>query len=190
MTLFEYISVAISIVLSLSVAQILVNLRAVFRRDIRYWVHASWVIILIYIHIIVWWGFWAYQEVESWNLIKFGLVLFNPGVLFVATTALVTDRAKTQSTWEQHFFESRRSFFLIFLLLPVGAVLRNWVLIGLPIIAKIHIPDALMTTIAVIGLACQSRRVHTVLAITAIFLMIAVTVFFYLQPGAGRVFEH
>ena len=107
MTLFEYLSVAVSIVLSLSAAQILVNLRAVFDPASRYWVHTLWVVIVLFVHLLFWWGFWAYRVVESWNLATFALVLLNPGILFVASTTLVLNASKLDRSWEQHFFDIR-----------------------------------------------------------------------------------
>ena len=118
MTLFEYLSVAISIVLSLSAAQILVNLRAVLDPARRYWVQILWVVILLYVHLLLWWGFWAYRDVESWNLAMFSLVLLNPGLLFVSSTTLVVDASKSDRNWEQHFFDVRRSFFVTFGFVP------------------------------------------------------------------------
>jgi hypothetical protein len=185
-TLFEYLSVAVSIVLSLSAAQILVNLRAVFDPRKRYWPHAVWVIIVLFVHLLGWWGFWAYRVVESWNLATFSLVLLNPGILFVCSTTLVLDGSKLDRNWEQHFFDVRRSFFVVFGLVPVGAVLRNWILIDTPVMAWGHLPELLMTSIVVAAWASANRRVQAVLALAALVLIITFAASIWLQPGAGR----
>ena len=94
MTLFEYLSVAISIVLALSAAQLLGSLRAVFDAERRYWVHALWVVHVLVIHVIGWWGLWAFRDFESWNLALFGLFLVIPGLLFVCSNALVVPQGE------------------------------------------------------------------------------------------------
>ncbi len=70
----------------------LANLRAVFDPQRRYWVHAFWVVQLLFIHVVFWWGFWAYRDLE-WNLVSFGFVLLNPGLLFICSNALVTGQS-------------------------------------------------------------------------------------------------
>ena len=186
MTLFEYLSVAVSIVLLLGAAQILVNLRAVFDPARRYWIQILWVVILLYTHLLLWWGFWAYRDVGSWNLATFALVLLNPVLLFVSSTTLVLDGSKSDRSWEQHFFDTRRLFFGTYGLIPAGAVLRNWILTDTPVITWGHLPELLMTTISVAGWASANRRVQAVLALAALVLIIAFTVSTWLQPGAGR----
>ena len=128
MTLFEYLSVAISIVLALSTAQLLGNLREVFDPARRYWVHALWVVQILLTHFIFWWGFWAYREVESWNLGFFGLALLNPVLLFVCSNVLVRGQPSDGASWEKHFFSARRWFFAARGAIAVVAQLRVWVL--------------------------------------------------------------
>ena len=186
MTLFEYLSVAVSIVLSLSAAHILGNLRAVFEPATRYWIHALWVVISLFIHLLVWWGFWAYRIVESWNLATFALVLLNPGILFVASTTLVLDRSGLDRNWEQHFFDIRRSFFATFGLIAPGAVLRDWILFGTPVVSSGHLPEMFITVFCAIAWASTNRRVHAVLTLATGVVLITFTASIWLQPGAGR----
>ena len=88
MTLFEYISVAFSVVLSLSAAQILSNIRSVLDRDRRDWVHGLWMAHILILHVIVWWSGWALRDV-SWNLASFSLALSAPALLYLTANALV-----------------------------------------------------------------------------------------------------
>ena len=186
MTLFEYLSVAVSIVLSLSAAQILVNLRAVFDPARRYWVHTLWVVIALFLHLLIWWGFWAFRVVESWNLATFSLVLLNPGILFVASTTLVLNASKLDRGWEQHFFDSRRSFFLTFGMIPAGGVLRDWILFDTPVLTWGHLPELFMTAIYIVGWGSANRRVQAVLVLAGLVVLITFTASIWLQPGAGR----
>ena len=50
MTLFEYISVATSLVLSFSLARTLTSCAPIFAADRRDWVHSTWVLGLLVYH--------------------------------------------------------------------------------------------------------------------------------------------
>src|SRR5688572_4060142 len=129
MTLFEYLSVAVSIVLSLSAAQILANLRAVFHPQRRYWVHTLWVALLLYFHFSIWWRFWSFRDFDSWNLGVFGLALLGPGLLFVCSNTLVPSQQSDETSWQQHFFSVRAWFFVVLgFVFVIGRVLFSLLL--------------------------------------------------------------
>ena len=184
MTLFEYLSVATSIVLSLSVAQVLGNLRAVFQSGTRYWVHALWTVTVLVLHVLVWWIFWAYRSVESWNLATFALVLLNPGILFVASNTLV-NREPNVKSWAEHYSSIRRPFFATFILLPLGTLLRDGILFGTPVLIPGHLPEALGMTVCVMGWSSESRRVHAFLAPAYLLAIVGGIAYVWFQPGSA-----
>ena len=161
MTLFEYLSVATSIVLALSAAQLLTNLRSVMHRARRYWVHVLWIFLLLLGHLLVWWEFWGYRDVTSWNFAKFTLMLLNPGILFVCSNTLVHSESKVDKPWDEHFYQVRRSFFAVFGMLPLVSVLRRWSLADIPILSPNNFPELLVfLPFCVAGFAFKSRRIH------------------------------
>ncbi len=185
MTLFEYLSVAVSIVLSLSAAQILSNLRAVLQPDKRYWVHISWIVVALYTHVIIWWEFWAFREVASWTLATFVLVLINPGLLFVASNALVVSDSDVRRIWEKHYFAVRRSFFLPLGMLLIVSVLRDWIILDAPVVFPRLLPEITLTLICGVGWASESKRIHAALALASMLLIVASTAYLWFQPGGG-----
>ena len=180
MTFFEYLSVAVSIVLSLSAAQLLTSMRVVFRRDQRYWVHALWFVHILIVHILVWWASWAYREVETWNLALFTLLLVNPGILFVCSNALVQRDEPT--SWEQHFFAVRRSFFLMRGLITIVTNLRVWLFLGLPILDARGVLSLLVLIICAVGIFSEDKRVHGTLAVIGLAQVLGVG-YLWSQPG-------
>lgn len=184
MTLFEYLSVAVSIVLSLSVAHILVNLRAIFSPERRYWVHAVWVVLALFTHVLVWWGFWAYHEVESWNLATFTVLLLTPGILFVGSAALVLENP--DSDWDSHFFRVRRSFFAAFGCIPALALVRDLILFDVPILIPTHAPLLAMTAISAAAWTFETRRAHAILATCALLVVAGSAASIWLEPGGSR----
>ncbi len=75
MTFFEYITVAISLVLALAVARTVDGVRSSLTTDRRYWVHAVWVAIKLTNPMSFWWFIWRYRDVETWNFVAFALTL-------------------------------------------------------------------------------------------------------------------
>ena len=59
MDIFEYLSVAISIVLAMGLATLLRALRDVLAPARRYWVHALWVLQVAFLHVQLWWAYWG-----------------------------------------------------------------------------------------------------------------------------------
>ena len=182
MTLFEYLSIAISIVLALSAAQLLGSLREVFDPDRRYWVHALWVVHVLLIHVIGWWGLWAFRDLESWNLAFFGLFLVIPGLLFVCSNTLVLPQRSIETSWEQHFFSVGKWFFVARGLIGVVSTLRASLLLGSPILDWVRLPTLLMLIVCVVGVLSASRRVHGTLVLIATILLIWIG-FFWFEPG-------
>ena len=182
MTQFEYISVAFSVVLALSVAQLLNNIRSVFDPACRYWVHGLWVVHLLVLHVNTWWTLWAFREV-SWNLGSFSLGLANLGALYVAANALVpSDRV---GSLQGHFFANRTMFFtargFVVLLFWAG----THVLLDVPLVAPMRLVGVLFLVFCAVGIASNKHRVQAMLVILG--LANEVVAVGYLRFSAGSL---
>lgn len=185
MSLFEYLSVAFSIVVSLSAAQLLGGLRAALRPEGRYWVHLSWMGVTLFAQTLLWWEFWAYRSVASWSLGSFLLVLVNPGLYFLASSALVDAEDPRTVSWEDHYFKSRGYFFApFFLVLPVS-FLRDWLLLDIPISFPTNLPEMFLGAICLGCWYSSDRRVHAVLTVAMFVMTIGAALSVWLQPGGS-----
>jgi hypothetical protein len=182
-TLFEFLSVAVSIVLALSAGELLTNLREVFASNRRYWVHSLWVAQQIPLHILNWWALWAYRDIVTWNLFTFSLVLIPPGLLYMCTSSLVPRNAAEVTSWRDYFFEARRWFFAARSLFIVTAALRTWYLLDKPLLESPTRASAPMLACCMIGLFSSNRRVQEVVSVTTLVLLIMVS-YFRLEAGA------
>lgn len=90
MTLFEYLAVAFSVVLSLAAVRLLSGLSVAFAPERRYWPHAMWIVFALLSSPLIWWNFWSFREV-SWNFFAFLLVLIVPAVIYLQAAALVPE---------------------------------------------------------------------------------------------------
>ena len=184
MTLFEFLTVAISIVLALSAGQLLTNIRELFDPKRRYWVHGVWVVHLLFQHILVWWSLWAYRDVEAWNLATFSVALLSPGLLFVCTSTLVPSYASTVASWEAHFFEVRRWFFAARSLFVIGAGLRTWLLLDKPVLESPTPVSGPILLLCIAGFVFPSRRFHGALSVVLLALLLGGVAYFRLAAGA------
>ena len=184
MTLFEFLTVAISIVLALSIAQLLTNLREVFDPARRYWVHSVWIVHLLFQHVLLWWSLWAYRDVESWNLVTFGVALLAPGLLFVCSSTLAPSYSSTVISWEAHFFEVRRWFFAARGLFMIAAGFRTWLLLDKPALESPTPASLPVLLLCIAGFVFPNRRFHGALALILLALLLGGVSYFRLDAGA------
>ena len=127
MTHFEYIAVAVSIILGLGVIQLLSNLDRVFAQPNRYWLHSAWVLMLFWVLVQNWWAFWDLKDV-AWNLGYFSLWVTYVSALYLTVLAL-TKTNSAEVSWEEVYFSRTRRFFGLFGFVVILAVLLTWIML-------------------------------------------------------------
>jgi hypothetical protein len=182
-TLFEFLSVAISIVLALSAGQLLSSFREVFDPTRRFWVHATWVVHLLLLHVFTWWSLWAFRDVH-WTLATFGIILLPPVILFVCSSALVPSNASSVTSWEEHFFRVRGWFFAVRSLFIVAAGYRSWLLLDKSVLESPNAVSIPLFGVCIAGALIANRRAHGVLAVAAMVLLVAAGSFLRVEAGA------
>jgi len=117
MSLFEYLSVFLSVIMGLGVTHILAGLSKTihYRRSLKLsWVHTLWAInILIYI-VIIWWGMFWWSKQVNWSFFEFLLLLLYAIALFLAASLLFPWDFSSDFDFEVHFNETRVWFFAVF----------------------------------------------------------------------------
>jgi hypothetical protein len=181
-TLFEYISVAFSIVLSLGAASLLRNLRSVFAPGRRYWVHATWVIAVLFLHAVAWWALWSFSAVESWTFLTFLLVLLQPGLLYLLASLLVADAPNAAESWHEHFFEVRRWFFSIRAIYIAVIMIASWQVLGVPLLHPARAFGVSHIVLSVLGIVAASERAQGVLVVLHVLLILATALFVFSGP--------
>ena len=182
MTLFEYLSVAFSIVLSLGAAGLLRALRAVFMSRRRYWVHATWVVAILFSHALAWWSLWSYSEVEHWDLLSFLMVLIQPGTLYLVASLLVGDAISTETRWYDHYFRVRVWFFSARAVYIAAIIAGSWLVLGIPLLHPSRAFGAFGIALSIIGISSSTDRVHAVLAILNLLAILATAFALYIEP--------
>jgi hypothetical protein len=131
MTLFEYLAVAFSRVLSLATVRLLSGLSVAFLRERRDWPHATWIVFVLLTSAMVWWNFWSFRGTD-WNFLSFLLILVVPSLLYLQAAALVPESPGNVLDWRAHFVAARTRFFValggfFFLISSV-----SWLLLDFP----------------------------------------------------------
>jgi len=102
-TIFEYLTVAVSIVLALGMGQLISSIPHVFDRQKSYWLHALVFVLLVLGHIVIWWRVWLLNDMPTWNIFQFGILMGSPLSLYLAATALVSTNPELVGDWRDHF---------------------------------------------------------------------------------------
>ena len=181
MTQFEFISVAVSIVLGLSAARLLSAVPYLLAPGRRYWVHVLWSAMLLAGHLGFWWAIWIYRDVDPWTFSGFAAVMLTPALLYLTVSALVSDRPAMVESWRTHFFARHRVFFSLFLALTGSGPLRQFAVLGhvdAPFIQGAVPPMFLVfliPMIAVTGIVASNERIHALLVLVAAGLVLVTT---------------
>ena len=167
MTLFEYISVAISIIIALAIAEGLRGLQSALIPSRRYVIHVTWVFIKLANPIFYWWAIWGYRDFpESWNMGTFTLALVMPSIMYLQLHSLVSHNPEQVEDWRTHFYNQRRWFFGLNALLAACAVLSNtYVFISAPPEAIAVTLYAVIFLLSIAGFIMDNSRLHAGIAI-------------------------
>lgn len=183
MSLFEYLMVMVSIILGLSITQVLRGLSKIARSRKRSVVVTIYAVFLFGLHVQVWWALWDLSVVPEWNFVFFLLLISIPSVLF-ATTELLFPMATTAETdWNAHYESVRKWFLSVLLLWSVLALLETRIFIGVPFTHPYRIVQLSIISLIAVGILLPGRRAQVWLAGSILFLLVAGQLVFRLVPG-------
>ena len=174
MELFNYIAVAISIILAISAAHWLSGLRDVIASQRRDWLVVCWYAYLGYLHLLIWWSLFAAHNVARWNLGTFTVAMAVPSFLYLALYTLLSEAPTAVRSWKEHFQKIRRWFFLFYGLFIAAAAVRETLLLGRPLFGVASGFDAISILNATAGAIWRNRRVQ--IAVLSLELLIALLI--------------
>ena len=181
MTHFEYIAVAISIILGLGIIQLLANLDQVLVQSRRYWLHSLWVFFVFWILVQNWWAFWDLRNV-AWNLGFFAMWIVHASMLYLMVDALTKSRVP-EARWESVYFLRTRRIFGLFFLLGGTAVLNTWVMLDASLLHPYRFVQYSALAIMTVLFMSKRKQLHEVLSVLLMAIVVLGQVLFRLQPG-------
>jgi hypothetical protein len=189
MTLFEYVTVAVSIVLSLGVVRLLDGVRFAASRERGYWVHLLWIANKLMNHALYWWALWSTRETVARNFASFLSVLAFPAILSLQSISLVTTTPGEILSWREHFYQIRRWFLAINLVLLAQVLAFSILLAGVPLLDSSRIPLLLVFVLNVAGLASANPRLHGLIAVVVLGTQVLGFGRIWFEPEALLAFE-
>ena len=183
MTLFEYLAVFLSIVLSFGVVRLLDGLPSALRRGRRYAIHSLWIISVLFMHVQFWWAFWSFTGV-TWNYPRFLIVLANPFLLYSLAITLVPREADTVESWRDHFYLIRTRFFLLYSCWWVVIMLGNTVVLGQPLLNGLRVLQATFFGLYLAGAVTRRPLFHSLLVAFSLVVGVLSVASLFLEPAS------
>ena len=174
---FSYLSVLVSIVLGLGIANLLTGLATLVRRRAQikpWWPTPVWIVTLFLIHVQTWWSMFGMRRIDRWNFGAFLVVLMQPVLLFVMTALIVPKFSEGRGALDMRadYFRESRWFFAVLIIALADSLSKDLVLSGRLTAAPNLAAHFVFIAVAAIGMAWQNDRVHKVLAPAALALLV------------------
>ncbi len=184
MTLFEYLAIAFSLVLSFAAMRLIAGLSYAAQPDRRYWIHLVFVVGQLFLTIVAFWNLWNLRD-ATWTLPRFILVLAIPGLFYFTACALIPEQASAVESWRGYYYSARRRYFLGVAALALVVTFAATAILGLPWLHPARVSQLLGVGIGLIGASSSSERVHTGLALLILVVTFVVMPIVFLEPGSA-----
>lgn len=183
MTLFEYLSVLVSIILSFGIIRLLEGLPAALKRGGGFLIQGLWVIVVLWLHIHVWWVLWSYRG-AAWNYPRFLIALASPLLLYSLAITLVPRDLDRVSSWRDHFYRVRVRFFVLLAAWMAVVSVVNWQVLEYPLLSRIRLGHLGFVVLCGVGAASDQPRVQALVVGLNVVVMVLLIVGFFFAPGA------
>lgn len=181
-SLFEYLAIAYSLVLSFAAVRLVSGLSHALDANRRYWIHVGYVCLGLFSALALFWAHWSTRDL-NWTFLTFTVNLAGPGMVYFLSCTIVPDRPDSVESWQDYFFSVRRRYFGGLCVWAGLMVANTTLLLEMPLVHPSRIIQIGLACLGVAGLASGSPRGHA--AILGLGLLIVVAVAFIVgQPGA------
>jgi hypothetical protein len=179
---FSYLSVLLSIILGLAIAEILQGFGALLlsRKSVTlYAPPLIWAAMMMVLATHFWWASFGLAGRENWSFAAFSTVLLQTIMLFMgATLILPKSRTTDQIDLREHYYRELRPFFSFGLLFIVFGFVKLWLLED-PLKPLPLFFFAFFSVTTLIGLIFRKPRVHEILApVMAVGIAIFIAIMF------------
>jgi hypothetical protein len=154
MTHFEFLTVALSFVLGLSVTVLLTSLLNAFRarRKLRLsWLPLAWATFILVIQFDVWWELYGLSSMHTWSVGAFVLLLLLALLLFVAGGLILpTGIGDYPEDLDEYFQDDGRWAIAVIAAFNLTAIIANYALFDVSILDPMNTWNMIAIAIAVV----------------------------------------
>ncbi len=170
MSTFEFVSVALSLVLGLGMTRLLLSAVYVFKardRLVLNWTPALWALSIFLYQVQFWWAIYELSVVHnSWTLWEFTTLLVLALILFLAGALIFPDSNEEGfASLSAYFDEDGRYALVAIVLYSVFAYWANWFLWG---VSPVSVTGAVVTgniVLAAAGFLVRDEKISLIIAI-------------------------
>jgi len=177
MDAFSYLSVLLSIILGLAIAQVLQGYRALLLARGRVRLSAPvliWSGLLLLVATQAWWASFGLRQRMNWDFLSFAIILLQMVLLYMLSAVIFPEVEPSGPVdLVDHFDRHRRAFYSFLLAMLVVSVLKDVVLdhhLPSPLNLGFHV---LLGAIAAVGMAGRSAKIHLWLALLGVAAFVA-----------------
>lgn len=188
MSPFDYLTILVSIVIGLAIANVLARLAVVITARERvdfYWPPVAWAIWLFFVAVQHWWAQWSVRHTREWNFGAFCLELLVPVLLFLLSALVLPEREENgRLDLGEWYFHNRAWFFAILFLVPAASLAEEIARTG-RIASPVNLGFLLLfEAMTVFAYLSKSRRIQEWITGQAMVMtLIYVVVLFLPLPG-------
>ncbi len=185
MSVFEYVTVMMSVVLALGVARVLSFFGAIASGKRHFslsWLHLVWVFLIFAQHVVAWRTIWSMRDVLMFSVGRVVMMLLATSLIFVAARILIPEEpTEGRLDLRDHYFDVRVPFFSMLVALWIFP-LTGIVVFGTFTLSEPTVYYRLIWLgLAAVGLLVRRPAIHWVLAGGWFALLIA----WFRLPGIG-----
>jgi len=177
MDAFAYLSVLISIILGLAIAQVLQGYRALLLARGRINVDPAaliWSGLVLLFAAQAWWASFGLNRREAWDFLDFAVVLLQMGLLYMLSALVLPDvPAEERLDLSRHFERHRKAFFAFLIAMLGSSILNEGVLehrLPSPLNLLFHL---VFGALAAAGMAFTGKKAQLALAVAAVAVFLS-----------------
>jgi len=179
---FAYLSVLLSIILGLAMAEILQGYGVLLRHRSSIRLYAPpliWSVSNLALATHFWWASFGLATRQSWSFASFSVVLLQTVMLFMGSAIILPKEQPGQTVdLRGHYYRERLPFFAFGLLFIAFGFMKLW-LLGDPMRGMTMFFFVMFTALTFVGLIFARPRVHEILApVMAVAIAIFIALMF------------
>ncbi|HVH66681.1 MAG TPA: hypothetical protein VM716_02335 [Gemmatimonadales bacterium] len=114
MDAFSYLSILLSIIIGLGLAQILTALGRIIRHRDRVrsdWLPLLWAVVLLVIYVQVWWSMFGLRHISEWKFVSFAAVLAQTASLYLMAAFVLPEQVGDEPVDLSAYYDQHHRWF-------------------------------------------------------------------------------
>ena len=176
---FAYLSVLLSIILGLAIAEVLQGYGTLLLSRSRVKLYAPpliWSVMMLMMATQFWWASFGLAAREHWDFAAFSAVLLQTVMMYMGTTVVLPKNASDEPIdLKAHYFREATPFFTFGLLFLLAGFVKDW-LLDQSFVRPLSLPFmGFFTALTALALLVRKPIVHEIIAPV---MAVAITTFF------------